>query len=259
MAKELPYFRFTPQEWQNGDISLERFELRGLFIDICCYYWIKDCSITLAMLDKRYNNDENLLDELIKLGIICLKKDSEFIKISFLDEQFDLLSEQRKRRQDAGSIGGKQKASNAKAMLKQKPSYNDKDKDKDKRIGNINSDNDFEDIENQFNDINFKDTTCISYSINTKDLDKQINTFLTQIKLTKKYKEMSISDLKMWFLNKLNKLPKNSKYAYLTDADKMQRGVSISNPYIFIDDTYRMVHKDDLGEYVNHNSEKIYI
>lgn len=44
----------------------------------------------------------------------------------FLDRQFDLLSEKRKARQAAGSKGG-----NAKAMLKQKPSYKDKDKDKD--------------------------------------------------------------------------------------------------------------------------------
>jgi hypothetical protein len=34
-------------------------------------------------------------------------------------------------RQLAGAKGGKQKSSNAKAMLKQKPSYKDKDKDKD--------------------------------------------------------------------------------------------------------------------------------
>ena len=34
MAKELPYFRFTVQEWQNGDIGIESYELKGLFIDI---------------------------------------------------------------------------------------------------------------------------------------------------------------------------------------------------------------------------------
>jgi hypothetical protein len=132
MAKELPYFRFTPQEWQNGDISLERLELRGLFIDICCYYWIKDCSINVAMLKKRYSNDIELINELIENEIISTDENDEFVIISFLDEQFDVLSEQRKRRQNAGSKGGKQKSSNAKAMLKQKSSYKDKDKDKDK-------------------------------------------------------------------------------------------------------------------------------
>ena len=33
MAKELPYFRFTAAEWLNDDISLESYELKGLFIE----------------------------------------------------------------------------------------------------------------------------------------------------------------------------------------------------------------------------------
>ena len=132
MAKELPYFRFTPQEWQNGDISLERYELRGIFIEICSYYWVKDCSITKAMLEKRYSNEKALIDELVNLGILSFQESGDFIKISFLDDQFDTLSESRKRRQEAGSKGGKAKSSKAKAKLKQSSSYKDKDKDKDK-------------------------------------------------------------------------------------------------------------------------------
>jgi hypothetical protein len=70
MAKELPYFRFTVQDWQNGKISLESYELQGLFISVCGYYWINDCSITMAMLKKRFRDATSLLDELVKLGII---------------------------------------------------------------------------------------------------------------------------------------------------------------------------------------------
>ena len=62
MAKELPYFRFTVQEWQNGDISLESCELKGLFVDICAYYWIKDCIIDIALLKKRFRGHENDID-----------------------------------------------------------------------------------------------------------------------------------------------------------------------------------------------------
>jgi len=65
--KELPYFRFTSQEWQNGNISLENYELKGLFIDICAYYWIKDCSVSLAMLQKKFSDATKLIDELIGL------------------------------------------------------------------------------------------------------------------------------------------------------------------------------------------------
>jgi len=132
MAKELPYFRFTSQEWQNGNISLEGYELKGLFIDICAYYWIKDCSITLAMLEKRFNDANGLLNELFELDILLMDKKNKFVQISFLNEQFDLLSKARERRQLAGSKGGKSKTSNAKAKPKQSPSYKDKEKDKDK-------------------------------------------------------------------------------------------------------------------------------
>lgn len=126
MAQELPYFRFTVQEWQNGNISLERFELQGLFISICGFYWLQDCSVTLALLQKKFSNAK-LINELIELGILKHEKKYDKINIDFLMTQFDLLSEKRKLRQSAGSKGG-----NAKAMLKQKHSYKDKDKDNNK-------------------------------------------------------------------------------------------------------------------------------
>jgi len=133
MATELPYFRFTVQEWQNGDISLERFELQGLFISICGFYWLQDCSITLALLQKKFNT--NMIQELIDLGILKHENRHDKIEIVFLNKQYDLLSEKRKQRQIAGSKGG-----NAKAKLKQKGSYKDKDKDKDNNKDKIRTD-----------------------------------------------------------------------------------------------------------------------
>jgi len=139
MAKELPYFRFTPQEWQNGDIGIEPFDVKGLFIDVCAFYWVRDCSVTTAMLDKRYSHAKELLDQLYKSGIISNTENSDFVSISFLNEQYDMLSTKRKLRQEAGRAGGLAKSSNAKAMLKQKPSNAlaikikiKKDKDNDK-------------------------------------------------------------------------------------------------------------------------------
>lgn len=128
MASELPYFRFTVQDWQNGKIAIESYEMQGLFISICGYYWVQDCSITLAMLRKKFSNArQELIDELIKLGIIKHENRHDKVQIDFLNLQYDLLSEKRKLRQAAGSRGG-----NAKAMLKQKDSYKDKDNNKDK-------------------------------------------------------------------------------------------------------------------------------
>lgn len=162
--KELPYFRFTPSEWQNGKISLEDYELQGFFIQVCCYYWISDCSITLAMLSKRYRYDKALIEQCIDLGIFEHEKETDFITISFLNEQFDTLSEARKRRQLAGSQGGTKKGanySNAKAKLKQSSTYKDKDKDKDKdNIENITTPPEF--LQNSLNDLSETHDTILS-------------------------------------------------------------------------------------------------
>lgn len=136
MAKELPYFRFTVQEWQNGKISLESYELQGLFMSICGYYWLQDCCLSRTLLCKKFRGYEKLVDELIELSILKFNKKTDEIEITFLNMQFDLLSKARQSKQKAGSIGGKQKSSNARAVLKQKSSYKDKDNDNDNNKDN---------------------------------------------------------------------------------------------------------------------------
>ena len=125
MANELPYFRFTVQAWQNGKIGVERSELKGLFMDICGYYWVQDCHMTLPLLEKKFPNDKNMIKELIDLGILKHERRHNRIEVEFLVNQRLLLNEKRKARQDAGSKGGK-----AKAKLKQNLSYKDNNKDK---------------------------------------------------------------------------------------------------------------------------------
>lgn len=39
MAKELPYFKFEPNAWENGNIQMLSREDKGLFIDLCALYW----------------------------------------------------------------------------------------------------------------------------------------------------------------------------------------------------------------------------
>ncbi len=131
MAKELPYFRFTVSEWLNDDISLESYKVQGVFASVCAFYWFQDCSITQAKLKKRFSDAQEEIEALVKLGIIKEIND-DFISIKFLDEQYDMLSEKRKKRVEAGRKGGRARASNAKAMPKQSSSYKDKDKEKDK-------------------------------------------------------------------------------------------------------------------------------
>jgi len=200
MAKELPYFRFTPQEWQNGDIGIESYELKGIFIDVCSFYWVKDCSITKAMLKKRFKDASDLIDQLFLLGILKDKQGSEFIEIFFLDEQFDVLSKLRKARQEAGSKGGKQKSSKAKASTKQNSSYKDKDKDKDK-------DNSFDFFWDEFHKTTGKNKT---------DREAALKYW---VKLTEQEKEKAVKSISPYF-NSIDN-PKFVKKArtYLSDKN----------------------------------------
>lgn len=132
MAKEIPYFRFTVTEWMNDDISFMDYETKGVFADVCAYYWFKDCSLTEAKLKRCFSNASTQLEQLFNEGIIKRTDDSDLIEITFLNEQYDKLSKLRKTRQEAGSKGGKQTLSKPQAKSKQTSSYKDKDKEKDK-------------------------------------------------------------------------------------------------------------------------------
>ena len=133
--KELPYFRFTCQEWQNGDITLESMATQGVFINICSYYWMNNCDITKKQLIKKYKQNNRIVKELIINNLLQVEDDC--ICIRFLDTQWDELQEFRAKKQIAGSKGGKQKASNAKAKLQHNSSYKDKENYKDKEKDNI--------------------------------------------------------------------------------------------------------------------------
>ena len=85
MAKDLPYFKFFCSEWNDGDITLESYEVQGLFINICSYYWSNECEVELIKLKKKFKQNIELIDYIIKENLI--KVLDGFIVISFLDEQ----------------------------------------------------------------------------------------------------------------------------------------------------------------------------
>lgn len=128
MAKELPYFRFTVSEWMNGDINMESYEIKGVFIDVCSWYWFKDCDVTRDMLDKKFENNQ-IIQTLFDSGFI--KKYRGKAHIGFLDVQWEVLMSKHVKLSKAGYKGGKSKG---KAPVKPGLSYKDKDnyKDKDK-------------------------------------------------------------------------------------------------------------------------------
>lgn len=105
MAKELPYFKFYIGEWSNGDITLEDYEAQGLFVNICAYYWFKECQLSLAALNKKFRSHEHIISNLIDLNII--KKIGDNISISFLNEQFSSKEVQKAVNRNNGKLGGR--------------------------------------------------------------------------------------------------------------------------------------------------------
>lgn len=134
MSKELPYFQFFINEWLNDDISIASFKVKGVFIDICSFYWFKDCDVSLAQLKQRFSTAIKEINYLIENQIVK-KTDQNYIKIKFLDDQLDLLASIRAKKQESGRKGGlakaKQRSSGASLLEKQHSSNIDKDIDKD--------------------------------------------------------------------------------------------------------------------------------
>jgi hypothetical protein len=137
MAKELPYFKFFPGEWLSGDITLLDMKEQGVFINLCAYYWKKDCSIRLANAKQRFSMCLASLELLLKNDIVKVDA-NDYLVIEFLNEQYDLFTDMNEQRINAGRLGGlakaKQALSKRQASAKQTPIYKDKELDKDKEI-----------------------------------------------------------------------------------------------------------------------------
>lgn len=100
MSKELPYFKFHCDQWLGKKITLESYELQGVFINVCAIYWANDCDIKIATLTKRYGDAIlSLIDE----GFI--KDKNGVAKINFLDSQWQERYKIHKKNSDSGRAG----------------------------------------------------------------------------------------------------------------------------------------------------------
>lgn len=106
MAKELPYFQFEPAEYLTKDISFCSLSAQGLFINLCAYYWQRECKLTKDQLLRRLNHPKEL-EELISEKVVSINKNE--IKVSFLDEQYIKATQQKKTNSINGSKGGRPK------------------------------------------------------------------------------------------------------------------------------------------------------
>lgn len=109
MAKELPYFQFEPAEYLTKDVSFCSLQAQGLFINICSYYWQRNCDITKEQVLKRLNYPTEL-EELFNEGIIDIENNK--IVIKFLDNQMVNATKTSVKNSKNGSLGGRPKKPN---------------------------------------------------------------------------------------------------------------------------------------------------
>jgi len=105
MAKELPYFKFEPNQWQNGNIQLCSDKAKINFIEICCFYWSRlgNMQSKFALI-KCCNGDIESYNELTENNII--QDNNGNIKIKFLDEQLKDFVNKSSKASESGKKGG---------------------------------------------------------------------------------------------------------------------------------------------------------
>lgn len=101
MAKDLPYFKFFVSEWNDGDITLEDYNIQGLFINVCAYYWSRECMLSYDILIKKFKHNKEDIERLISEDLIKFRE-CDMMSISFLDEQL----EERKAKSKVNSVNG---------------------------------------------------------------------------------------------------------------------------------------------------------
>ena len=117
MAKELPYFKFEPNQWENGNIQMCSKESKGLFVDLCSSYWSRLGELPYALaLQKHCNGSKDALQELIDCTVLVVNEGQ--IIIEFLDEQLSEFQNTSEKRRSAAN----KRWSNASALQMQSKS-----------------------------------------------------------------------------------------------------------------------------------------
>lgn len=186
MAKELPYFKFEPNQWENGNIQILSREDKGLFIDLCSMYWSRlgDVPIKLA-IQKLCNGNATAFNSLCEENIIEVLDGNIFIK--FLSEQLnefgDISKQNSKNAKDRWEKYRKQKAEcERNATVSISECENDAIREEETREEEIKIKNKGNDI--FFNQLLISDSWLESTSMQSKFNPTQVKDFL------KKYNDM---------------------------------------------------------------------
>lgn len=127
--KELPYFKFFPNQWLTGTIAFQDLSVQGAFMRACCFYWSKGCKVSSKELKTITGTYYDVL-----LETKLIKSYRGKIVIKWLDEQYKERIEAHSKRVKSGRKGG-----NATALLQH--SYTDAKASKENKIKKDNYDN----------------------------------------------------------------------------------------------------------------------
>ena len=121
MAKELPYFKFEPNQWENGNIQICTREDKGLFIDLCSMYWSRLGNVPLKLaIRKLCDGNATAFDSLINEEIFLVV--DGLICIDYLNEQLLEFESLSKTNSDNARIGWEKRRKNATASKSQSES-----------------------------------------------------------------------------------------------------------------------------------------
>jgi len=98
--EKMQWFKFSISEWKMGKIQRCTPEAKSVFIELCCLYWINETKLSVedAIIECDEHNYKNLLSKKV------IKEVDGFIKIYFLDEQFEnVLSKSEKARESVNN------------------------------------------------------------------------------------------------------------------------------------------------------------
>ena len=236
MAKELPYFKFEPNQWDNGNIQMCTREEKGLFIDLCSMYWSRlgDVPIKLA-LQKLCGGNATALNPLISHEIIRVIDDMIFIE--FLDEQIQEFDNMReinsqnalkgweKRRKNKGLSEPNATALNPQSetdAIREDKRRGDKKKLEKKEDKILNPDVSNLKIEDFLNERVYLEGLAMTRKIDYKIILSRYRSFLTD--------EYNIDrlmrparDIKKYFQNKLDKEIETGKLKPISFQNKQER------------------------------------
>ena len=113
--ESLRWFKFDTKLWTAGRISMEDYDVQGVFLACCILYWDREGEVQMKHLRRKVNADEQI-DLLMSIGLLHDREGMVYIK--WIDEEIESANARRNRSRK----GAAARWNNAKEMLKHKTS-----------------------------------------------------------------------------------------------------------------------------------------